>query len=83
MSRYHSNGRTVVKRVVQIDVFWLSVSPPTIPKGRSPVAYNDVNKRNATHVNSNATVLLRTLRPISSGKPESPTTPSWTPAETE
>jgi len=30
------------------------------------VAYNDVNERNATHVTSNATVLLlRTLRPNS------------------
>ena len=24
MSKHHSNGRTVVKRVVQINVFWLS-----------------------------------------------------------
>jgi len=29
------------------------------------VAYNNVNKRNATHVTSNATVLLRTMRPNS------------------
>jgi len=29
------------------------------------VAYNNVNKRNAAHVTSNATVLLRTLRPNS------------------
>ena len=27
------------------------------------MAYNNVNKRNATYVTSNATVLLRTLRP--------------------
>jgi len=65
VSRYHNNKRTVVKRVVQINVFWLSPCLPDAKGGEALVAYNNVNKRNATYVTSNATVLLRTLRPNS------------------